>query len=63
MLAFGAMNWTSEWFRAGRGMSPEQLADQAVQLFFHGCGHRALTSVQLVGGRQPLATSSLRAAW
>jgi hypothetical protein len=36
MLAFGAMNWTSEWFRAGRGMSPEQLADQAVQLFFHG---------------------------
>ena len=36
MLAFGAMNWTSEWFRAGRGVSPEQLADQAVQLFFHG---------------------------
>jgi len=36
MLAFGAMNWTSEWFRAGRGISPEQLADQAVQLFFHG---------------------------
>jgi AcrR family transcriptional regulator len=36
MLAFGAMNWTSEWFRAGRGMSPEELADQAVQLFFHG---------------------------
>ena len=36
MLAFGAMNWTSEWFRADRGMSPEDLADQVVLLFFHG---------------------------
>lgn len=36
MLAFGAMNWTSEWFGTGRGMTPEQLADQAVRLFLHG---------------------------
>jgi len=36
MLAFGAMNWTSEWFQAGRGLTPEQLADQAVMLFFGG---------------------------
>ncbi len=36
MLAFGAMNWTSEWYREGRGLTPEQLADQAVLLFFNG---------------------------
>jgi AcrR family transcriptional regulator len=36
MLAFGAMNWTSEWFRPGRGMSPERLADQAVHVLLHG---------------------------
>lgn len=36
MLAFGAMNWTSEWYREGRGLTPEQLADQAVLLFFRG---------------------------
>jgi len=36
MLAFGAMNWTSEWYRPSRGMSPEELADHTVQLFFHG---------------------------
>jgi TetR/AcrR family transcriptional regulator, cholesterol catabolism regulator len=36
MLAFGAMNWTSEWFRADREMTPEDLADQAVVLFLHG---------------------------
>ena len=36
MLAFGAMNWTSEWFRQDLGTSPEQLADQAVRMLFHG---------------------------
>jgi AcrR family transcriptional regulator len=36
MLAFGAMNWTSEWYRPGRGMTPEALADQAVLVFLHG---------------------------
>jgi AcrR family transcriptional regulator len=36
MLAFGAMNWTSEWYRQDLGTSPEQLADQAVRMFFHG---------------------------
>jgi AcrR family transcriptional regulator len=41
MLAFGAMNWTSEWFRRDRGMSPEELADQAVLLLFHGVAIRA----------------------
>ena len=41
MLAFGAMNWTSEWFRADRDMSPERLADQAVLLFLHGVAKEA----------------------
>jgi AcrR family transcriptional regulator len=36
MLAFGAMNWTSEWFVATAGRSPDELADQAVHLFLHG---------------------------
>jgi AcrR family transcriptional regulator len=41
MLAFGAMNWTSEWFRSDRGTSPEQLADQAVRLFLYGVTTRS----------------------
>ena len=36
MLAFGAMNWTSEWYRPDGGMTPETLADQAVLVFLHG---------------------------
>jgi AcrR family transcriptional regulator len=36
MLAFGAMNWTSEWFVTTDDAAVERLADQAVQLFLHG---------------------------
>jgi AcrR family transcriptional regulator len=36
MLAFGAMNWTSEWFGSARDVTPEQLADQAVRFVLHG---------------------------
>lgn len=36
MLAFGAMNWTSEWFEPGRRLSADELADQTVGLFLHG---------------------------
>jgi AcrR family transcriptional regulator len=36
MLAFGAMNWTSEWFVARDEASLERLADQAVRMFLHG---------------------------
>ena len=36
MLALGAMNWTSEWFVAGTGMSADDLADQTVRMFLHG---------------------------
>ena len=36
MLAFGAMNWTSEWYRPDSGMTPEALADQAVLVLLRG---------------------------
>lgn len=36
MLAFGAMNWTSEWFDPRRRLSADELADQTVGLFLHG---------------------------
>src|SRR3954452_13136678 len=36
MLAFGAMNWTSEWFRATDKASIDHLADQAARLLLHG---------------------------
>jgi TetR/AcrR family transcriptional regulator, cholesterol catabolism regulator len=36
MLAFGAMNWTSEWFRGTESTAVEHLADQAVRLLLHG---------------------------
>lgn len=36
MLAFGAMNWTAEWFRPDRGPSAAVVADQAVAMVLHG---------------------------
>jgi AcrR family transcriptional regulator len=36
MLAFGAMNWTSEWFDAQRGRSAAEVADQAVLVVLGG---------------------------
>jgi TetR/AcrR family transcriptional regulator, cholesterol catabolism regulator len=36
MLAFGAMNWTSEWFRTADPEAVERLADQAVRLVLYG---------------------------
>lgn len=36
MLAFGAMNWTSEWFSSPDDAAVERLADQAVRVFLHG---------------------------
>jgi TetR/AcrR family transcriptional regulator, cholesterol catabolism regulator len=40
MLAFGAMNWTSEWFRTTDPDAVERLADQAVRLVLHGVASR-----------------------
>jgi TetR/AcrR family transcriptional regulator, cholesterol catabolism regulator len=52
MLAFGAMNWTSEWYRKDRGMSPEHLADQAVRLVLRGItGRTEAPDVQPGPGR------------
>lgn len=31
LFLFGALNWTTQWFRPGAGISIEDLADQAVQ--------------------------------
>jgi AcrR family transcriptional regulator len=49
MLAFGAMNWTAEWYRADRGLTPEQLADQAVLLFFGGVAATSSSAFESTG--------------
>jgi AcrR family transcriptional regulator len=36
MLMFGALNWTSEWFRPRSGRSAEFIADQAVAMLLRG---------------------------
>jgi TetR/AcrR family transcriptional regulator, cholesterol catabolism regulator len=36
MLAFGAMNWTSEWFRPTDEAAIDRLAEQTVRLFLNG---------------------------
>lgn len=36
MLMFGALNWTSEWYRARAGKTVEMIADQALALMLHG---------------------------
>jgi TetR/AcrR family transcriptional regulator, cholesterol catabolism regulator len=36
MLAFGAMNWTSEWFSTVRGADAAAVAEQAVGLVLYG---------------------------
>ena len=36
MLFFGMINWTHTWFRPGRAVSPEQLAELAVELMLGG---------------------------
>jgi AcrR family transcriptional regulator len=36
MLMFGALNWTSEWFRPRAGRSAQFVADQALEILIHG---------------------------
>jgi AcrR family transcriptional regulator len=36
MLMFGALNWTSEWYRPRSGRSAEFIADQALAILLHG---------------------------
>ena len=36
LLAFGAMNWTSEWFNPKRGPSAAAVAEQTIALVMHG---------------------------
>ncbi len=40
MLAFGAMNWTAEWFAAQRGTPATVVADQAAALLVSGLARR-----------------------
>ena len=36
LLAFGAMNWTCEWFKPSRGRTANAVADHAVAMILHG---------------------------
>ena len=36
MLVLGALNWTAEWYQAGRGLSADAVAEQAVAMVLHG---------------------------
>ena len=38
MLFFGMINWTHTWFRPGGQVSPEELAELAVDLMLNGLG-------------------------
>jgi AcrR family transcriptional regulator len=40
MLAFGAMNWTAEWFGRQRVVDAATVADQAVTVLVHGVARR-----------------------
>lgn len=51
MLAFGAMNWTAEWFRPSEEADIERLADQAVRIFLHGLAVEGRPTRPVDGGR------------
>ena len=36
MLAFGAMNWTAEWYRPDSGRGPQVVIDQLVTVVLDG---------------------------
>lgn len=38
MLFFGMINWTYTWYKADGAVTPEQLAERAVELFLNGYG-------------------------
>jgi TetR/AcrR family transcriptional regulator, cholesterol catabolism regulator len=40
MLAFGAMNWTAEWFATRRGADASAVAEQAVAMLLNGMARR-----------------------
>jgi AcrR family transcriptional regulator len=44
MLVLGALNWTAEWYRPGRGTSASDIADQAVAVALHGLANPTPTS-------------------
>ncbi len=46
MLAFGAMNWTAEWYRPRAGTSADVVADQAVAFLLNGLAPAAPARVR-----------------
>ena len=40
MLVLGALNWTAEWFEAGRSTTATDIADQAVAIALDGLTRR-----------------------
>ena len=36
LLILGAINYTVQWYKSGRGVTLDQLADEAVAMFLHG---------------------------
>jgi TetR/AcrR family transcriptional regulator, cholesterol catabolism regulator len=54
MLMFGALNWTSEWYRPTSGRSVEFIADQALAILLHGVETAASPSRRTAA--RPVAT-------
>ena len=62
MLAFGAMNWTAEWFSPKRGPDAAAVADQAVAMVLRGVARAADSRPHerpagVLAQAQPLRTS------
>ena len=47
----GALNWIAHWFRVGRSLSPEQVAEAFVRFLEHGFAPRASEPAAPVAGR------------
>lgn len=66
MLMFGALNWTSEWFRPRAGRSAQFVADQALAILLHGVATSALeaprsTARRSATRRHPTGTTARHA--
>lgn len=65
MLMFGALNWTSEWFRPRAGRSAQLVADQALAILLHGVEVARAEPIRVaprrhVNGRRPPTKSERR---
>jgi hypothetical protein len=65
MLMFGALNWTSEWFRPRAGRSAQLVADQALDILLHGVQSAKAQAIRAsprrhANGRRPPTKSERR---